>query len=185
MLSTLVFKLITQPKVLDVSSLTTFGIVTILVWSFPKEMDHNFLFSYLDVWIFGGFVVDISIAWGCFGVRFTEQYTKDTYSEEELSHPSTDWGLRVMTIVYLVAFAALAGFGVAIGVFTMNGNITWALALRPIQWSTFGVFTSLMQYVIVPKYMKSKRFQKMLTEKYPDELAAWEAAHPDHPLAQM
>ena len=145
------------------------------------------LLPFLDVFIYGGFVVVIGIAWACFNVRFTEQFTADMVPDEAvLSHPATEWGIQMCTIMFLVGFTVMAGFGAAVGALHVTGHLTNTLRiiLTSASVSILCIMLLIANYGLF-KYMTTKHFEKMLTEKYPEELAAWEAAHPDHPLAQM
>ena len=85
------------------------------------------------------------------------------------------------TIMFLVGFTVIAGIFAADAALNVTGT------LRIILWSVSVSILGIMIFVIsgrLDKFMIKKYYEKLPTDKYPEELAAWEAANPDHPWAQ-
>ncbi|KAL7491793.1 hypothetical protein ACHAWT_001057 [Skeletonema menzelii] len=173
------------PKIMDISFLSTFGILTILAWSLPADTLRNII-PFLDVFIFGGFALSIGVAWACFKLRFMEQFMLDYVSDVELSHPTTQHLILKGTQMYLIGFTLMAVIAAVNGALSITGNNTNTLRiiLIVVEYSILGIMMTI-SFWLYPAYITSEKGMKMISEKYSDECAAWEAANPDHEWSKL
>mmetsp|Transcript_3930 Transcript_3930/g.6807 ORF Transcript_3930/g.6807 Transcript_3930/m.6807 type:complete len:257 (-) Transcript_3930:1467-2237(-) len=171
------------PKIMDISFLSTFGILTILAWTLPEDTLRNIL-PFIDVFVFGGFTLTIGAAWACFKLRFMDQMMLDYVSDEELSHPSIQHIIVRTTQMFLVGFTLMAVIAAVNGTLSVTGNNTNTLriVLLVLEYSILGIMLTIAQW-LYPEYIASEKGMKMIGDKYPDECAAWNAANPDHEWA--
>lgn len=174
----------TWPKVMDISFLCTFGLLTILAWSLPSDEAVADITAFLDLFIFGGFAVTIAIAWACFKLPFAEQMLVDHVSEEELSHPGPQYLIKKNTQMFLIGFTLMAGFGGAMGALTITNNLTNTLriVLLVLEYSILGIMLTIA-FWLLPAYIFSEKGQNMLDTVYSDEIVEWNNVHPDHEWA--
>mmetsp|Transcript_23700 Transcript_23700/g.40346 ORF Transcript_23700/g.40346 Transcript_23700/m.40346 type:complete len:257 (-) Transcript_23700:121-891(-) len=171
------------PKIMDISFLSTFGILTILAWTLPVDTVGNIL-PFLDVFIFGGFALTIGAAWACFKLRFMDQVMLDYVSDEELRHPSIQHIIVRNTQLILSGFTLMAVIAAVNGTLSVTGNNTNTLriVLLVLEYSILGIMMTIAHW-LYPEYIGSEKGMKMIGDKYPDECAAWNAANPDHEWA--
>jgi len=172
------------PKVLEISALTTFIIVTILAWTLPLEIG---IVLYLNTFVMIGFALDLTIAWVCFKVPCAEQSMKeDGVSDEEIKHPTLQYLIKMIMYTLLVGFTLCGVISFANGYLTIAGNNTETLhwILMATEIGTL-ITTITIASTVIPKYVLSEKGMKMIEEKFGDEVEAWNAAHPDHEYAQM
>ena len=179
--------LIIQPKVIDVSLVTTFGILLILIWALPEEGAYvkSDVIAYFDAWIFGGFAADITTAWVCFKVPFAKQLYMDEVSEEELTHPGTKYLIKETTLAFICGFGMAGMFAIVRGSLMVTGNNTNTLniVMQVLMWCSVAYGINMAAWVL-PKYGTSDKFNNMIAEKYGEEVEAWNAKHPDHEWAK-
>jgi len=168
---------------MDISFLSTFGILTILAWTLPVDTVGNIL-PFLDVFIFGGFALTIGAAWACFKLRFMDQVMLDYVSDEELRHPSIQHIIVRNTQLILSGFTLMAVIAAVNGTLSVTGNNTNTLriVLLVLEYSILGIMLTIAHW-LYPEYIGSEKGMKMIGDKYPDECAAWNAANPDHEWA--
>ena len=176
-----------QPKVIDVSLISTLAIVLILVWALPEEgaMVYADVIAFFDAWIFIGFASDITLAWKCFKLPAAKQLYMDEVSEEELSHPLVEYLIKETTLTLIYGFFSGGVFAIVRGCLIVTGNNTNTLNIV-MQVLMFGSVISAVNYAswVLPLQAKSEKFLNMIGEKYGDEVEAWNAKHPDHEWAQ-
>ena len=179
------YRLIIQPKIVDISLLSAFGLVTILAWTLPKEVAEQVV-TFLDLFIFGGFAFTIALSWACFNTPIAEQFMIDYVTEEELKHPSIQYLIKVNSQMFLIGFVLMGGLGTAIGALTVTGNITTTLkiVLMVIEYSILGIMMTIANWLL-PEYITGEKGMKMIEEKFGDECDAWNARNPDHEWAQL
>lgn len=177
--------LFTQPKVIDISFLSTFGLLTILAWTLPSKEAVADIAAFLDLFIFGGFALTIGVAWACFKLPFALQFAIDSVTEEELSHPGIQYVIKKNTQMFLIGFTLMAGFGAAIGSLAITNNLTNTLkiVLMVLEFSILGIMLTICNWLL-PAYIFSEKGQTMLATVYADEIAEWNKAHPEHEWAQ-
>lgn len=157
-------KITEWPKPLDVIFLFVFGLLTILTWIYQESVETIELYSgtALNTGLAAGFF----ISW-LLGRPVVRGYQVDKLGEEKASHPVLVHMASRMSVMFTIAFSSAAVIS----------------AIWPESDWTFLICNLLVGGALLTAYKFYPAWVKNHTEEiaalYEDEIAEWEAKHPE------
>ena len=152
------------PKPLDLIFLCVFGLLTILAWIYQESVETIELYSGTAINAF--LAIGFFVSW-LLGRPVVRGYQVEKLGEEKASHPVMVHMASRMSVMFTIAFSSAALIS------AIWPESDWAMLICNL---TVGG-ALLTAYHFYPAYVKNNTDE--IAALYEDEIAEWEAKHPE------